>query len=37
MRRHLDRAARVAFAFVMMNAVSVTGLLKLLRQREVWR
>jgi hypothetical protein len=37
MRRRIDRAARVAFTFVVMNAAAVMGLVKLLRQREVWR
>jgi hypothetical protein len=33
----IKRAARVAFAFVLMNVSAVAGLLKLLRRREVWR
>ena len=37
MRKALKRAARVAFAFVLMNVSAVAGLLKFVRQREVWR
>lgn len=37
MRRQLDRAARLAFAFVVMNAAAVTGLVKLIGGRQVWR
>jgi len=37
MRRVLDRAARLAFAFVLMNAAAVAGLVSYLRGREVWR
>jgi hypothetical protein len=37
MRNVVDRAARVAFAFVLMNVSAVTGLFKLVRRREVWR
>jgi hypothetical protein len=33
----LDRAARVAFTFVMMNYAAVAGLVAALRGREVWR
>jgi hypothetical protein len=37
MRRVLERAARVAWAFVAMNAAVVVGLARLLARREVWR
>jgi hypothetical protein len=33
----LDRAARVAFAFLVMNASAVTGLVSLAFRRKVWR
>jgi hypothetical protein len=33
----VNRAARIAFAFVTMNVAAVAGLLRLLRGREVWR
>jgi hypothetical protein len=36
-RNAVERAARLAFAFVMMNAAAVAGLVSLLRGREVWR
>jgi len=37
MRSAVDRAARLAFAFVMMNAAAVAGLVSFVRGREVWR
>lgn len=37
MPRVVDRAARVAFTFVMMNYAAVAGLVALLRRRNVWR
>ena len=37
MRRVVDRAARVAFAFVLMNVSAVAGLFSFVRRREVWR
>jgi hypothetical protein len=37
MRNVVDRAARVAFAFVLMNLSAVAGLVKLVRRGEVWR
>jgi hypothetical protein len=33
----LDRAARVALTFVMMNYAAVTGLILAVRGRRVWR
>ena len=33
----LERAARVAFTFVMMNYAAVAGLAALRRGREVWK
>jgi hypothetical protein len=33
----LDRAARVALTFVMMNYAAVAGLFKAARGRSVWR
>ncbi len=36
-KRLLDRAARVAFTFVMMNYAAVAGLVAALRGRHVWR
>jgi hypothetical protein len=33
----INRAARVAFAFVLMNYAAVAGLLLLGRQRTLWR
>jgi hypothetical protein len=33
----LDRLARVAFTFVMMNAAAVAGLFALRRGRHVWK
>ena len=35
--RLLDRAARVAFTFVMMNYAAVAGLVAAFRGRRVWR
>ena len=37
MRDVVDRAARLAFAFVMMNFAAVAGLVRLLRRGQVWR
>jgi hypothetical protein len=37
MRNVVERAARVAFAFVLLNISAVAGLLKFVRRREVWR
>ena len=37
MARVLDRAARVAFAFVVMNYAAVAGLVAAVRRRRVWR
>jgi hypothetical protein len=37
MRNAVDRAARVAFTFVMMNYAAVAGLVRLLARRQVWR
>lgn len=37
MRRLVDRAAKLAYVFVMMNAAAVAGLVSFLRGREVWR
>ena len=37
MRRVVHRAARVAFAFVLMNSSAVAGLFKLVRRHVVWR
>lgn len=37
MRKGLERAARVAWAFVAMNAAVVVGLARLVTRREVWR
>jgi len=34
--RLLERAARVALAFVMMNYAAVAGLLVAVRRRRVW-
>jgi hypothetical protein len=33
----IERAARVAFTFVMMNVAAVSGLFALGRGREIWR
>ena len=33
----LDRLARVAFTFVMMNLAAVSGIFALRRGREVWK
>jgi hypothetical protein len=35
--RLLERAARVALAFVMMNYAAIAGLLVAVRRRRVWR
>ena len=37
MRNAIDRAARVAYAFVVMNVSAVAGLVHYVRRREVWR
>jgi hypothetical protein len=37
MPRVVDRAARVAFTFVMLNYAAVAGLVAALRGRRVWR
>jgi len=37
MRRLIDRASRVAFAFAMMNYAAVAGLVRLVSGRRVWR
>ena len=37
MMRSIDRLARVAFAFVLMNYAAVAGLVSLGRQRPLWR
>lgn len=37
MPRIVDKAARVAFTFVMMNYAAVAGLVMALRGRQVWR
>jgi hypothetical protein len=33
----IDRLARVAFAFLMLNCAAVAGLLSALTRRKVWR
>lgn len=33
----VQKLARIAFTFVMMNVAAVTGLLALRRGREVWK
>jgi hypothetical protein len=37
MKHMIDRVARVAFTFVMMNAAAVSGLVALSRGKRVWR
>ncbi len=37
MRRTIDRLARVAFMFAMMNYAALAGLLAALRGRDVWQ
>ena len=37
MRNTIDRAARMAYAFVLMNVTAVAGLVHYVRHREVWR
>jgi hypothetical protein len=37
MRRHVERAAKIAFTFVMMNYAAVAGLFAAARGRQVWR
>jgi hypothetical protein len=36
-RSFLQRAARVAFAFLVMNASAVAGLVSAIARRKVWR
>jgi hypothetical protein len=37
MGRMIDRVARIAFTFVMMNYAAVAGLFAAARGRQVWR
>jgi hypothetical protein len=37
MMRSIDRLARMAFAFVLMNYAAVAGLVSLGRRRPLWR
>lgn len=37
MRRLIDRAAKVAFTFTLMNYAAVAALVMLVRGRRVWR
>lgn len=37
MPRTMERAARVAWAFVAMNVAAVKGLVRLVSGREIWR
>lgn len=37
MRRLIERAARVAYAFVVMNGAAVVGLARLVKGQHVWR
>lgn len=37
MRRLIDRLARVAFTFALMNYAAVAGLVAAVRGRQVWR
>jgi len=37
MRELIDRLARISFAFVMLNAAAVNGLVALSVGRRVWR
>lgn len=37
MPRVVNRAARVAYTFVMLNYAAVAGLVQVLRGRNVWR
>jgi hypothetical protein len=37
MRRHVERAAKVAFTVVMMNYAAVAALFAAMRSRQVWR
>jgi hypothetical protein len=32
----IERIARVAYTFVMMNAAAIAGLVKLIQRRRVW-
>jgi hypothetical protein len=36
-REVVNRAARVAYAFVAMNWAVIVGLARVIRRREVWR
>lgn len=35
--KHLQRAARIAYAFVTMNGAAIAGLIALVQRRSVWR
>ncbi len=35
--KHINKLARVAFTFIMMNYAAVAGLVALRRGRSVWR
>jgi len=37
MLRVIDRVARVAYTFVLLNYAAVAGLVKAWQRREVWR
>jgi hypothetical protein len=37
MPRLIERAARIAYAFVVMNGAAVAGLARLIRGGRVWR
>jgi hypothetical protein len=37
MRNGVERVARIAWAFVAMNAAVIAGLVRLVARREVWR
>jgi hypothetical protein len=37
MRKLVERAARVAYAFAMMNYAAIAGLVLVVRRRDVWR
>jgi hypothetical protein len=37
MRKTVDKAARLAFTFVVLNYAAVAGLVMALRGRHVWR
>jgi hypothetical protein len=34
---HLERAARIAFTFLMLNCAAVLGLWSMLTRKKVWR